>query len=146
MKSQLLQTLPPLNSPHFLLSLSFTEKLPWPYVEVMGSILQAKHSASPVPAMSLTVVSLVESVPSKPMPYKILIRHVTEKAPWVYDMMEFPISFGWGTWRWCQLLVFQRLESLKKGSEFPELFFFFFQALLTPLASGGDLPGFEDLN
>lgn len=56
-------------------------------------------------------------------------RESQQKVLQGYDMMEFPISVGSGTWRWCQLLVFQRLESLKKkkkvgGSEFPELIFF----------------------
>lgn len=39
---QLLQTLQPLNSPHFLPCRVFTEKWPRPYARVMGSILQAK--------------------------------------------------------------------------------------------------------
>lgn len=57
----------------------FAEKLPWPYVEVMGSILQAKHSASSVSVMSTNVIFLVaimHSLGLKLIFYKILISHV----------------------------------------------------------------------
>lgn len=59
-------------------SQSFTEKLPWPYVEVMGSILQAKHSASCVSLMNLTCALLMETMHSlglKLIFYKILTCH-----------------------------------------------------------------------